>query len=61
MAKKWWADLVADHRAGKTFTAIRIDEVITGSPAEKYHHDHPVESLYMVIILLKLVASKSKT
>ena len=36
---------LVDHRAGKTFTAIRIDEVITGSLAEKYNHDHPVEGL----------------
>ena len=42
---KLWADLVVDHQGGKTFTAIRIDQVITGSPAEKYNHDHPAEGL----------------
>ena len=42
---KLWADLVTDHQAGRTFTAIRIYEVITGSPAEKYENDHLVEGL----------------
>ena len=40
-----WADVDVDHRTGKTSTATRIDEVITGSPAAKYSHDHPVEGL----------------
>ena len=42
---KLWADLTTDHQSRKTFTVIRIDEVITGSPAEKYNHDHPVGGL----------------
>ena len=45
MGLKLWADSDFGHRAGKTFTTIRIDEVIAGSLATKYNYDHPVEGL----------------